>query len=281
MTRVIGGKTKIYGILGYPVEHTFSPLMQNIAFSTMKIDACYVAFPVSSGNLKQAIGGIRALGISGINVTVPHKSSVIPFLDNVTPLAGKIGAVNTISNVDGKLTGTNTDISGFIRSLGALKFKPKKKKVALLGAGGSARAILAGLADCGVSSISIYNRTSERAESLVAEFGPLFPGTEIVSTSIETIQNSNFDLLVNTTTVGMEKNSSPINLSDCKKIDHVIDIIYSPIKTKLIFQAEDLNIPCLNGSLMLIYQGCDAFTFWTGESAPENTMREQLFKILE
>ena len=281
MTKIISGTTRIYGIIGYPVEHSFSPRMHNAAFSELKMDARYLAFPVKPEQVQQALEGIRVLNISGINVTVPHKSSVIPYLDEVTPLAQKLGAVNTILNVDGRLSGTNTDISGFIRSLGSLKFSPKNKNVAVLGAGGSARAVLAGLADAGASRILIHNRTAGRAESLVTEFSHNFPETQLIAVSLQTVQDSNLDLLVNTTTVGMESDESPLDLSQCVKIEHVLDLIYSPAKTRLLRQAEELGIPAVNGSGMLLYQGCDAFTFWTGKPAPENVMREQLLNLLE
>jgi shikimate dehydrogenase len=281
MTKIISGTTRIYGIIGYPVEHSFSPRMHNAAFSELKMDARYLAFPVKPEQVQQALEGIRVLNISGINVTVPHKSSVIPYLDEVTPLAQKLGAVNTILNVDGRLSGTNTDISGFIRSLGALKFSPKNKHVAVLGAGGSARAVLAGLAAAGASRILIHNRTAGRVESVVTEFSHNFPETKLIAVSLQTVQDSNLDLLVNTTTVGMESDESPLDLSQCVKIEHVLDLIYSPAKTRLLRQAEELGIPAVNGSGMLLYQGCDAFTFWTGKPAPENVMREQLLNLLE
>ena len=281
MTKIISGTTRIYGIIGYPVEHSFSPRMHNAAFSALKMDARYLAFPVKPEQVQQALEGIRVLNISGINVTVPHKSSVIPYLDEVTPLAQKLGAVNTILNVDGRLSGTNTDISGFVRSLGALKFSPQDKNVAVLGAGGSARAVLAGLADAGASRILIHNRTAGHAESLVTEFSHNFPETQLTAVSLQTVQDSNLDLLVNTTTVGMESDESPLDLSQCVKIEHVLDLIYSPAKTRLLRQAEELGIPAVNGSGMLLYQGCDAFTFWTGKPAPENVMREQLLNPLE
>lgn len=281
MTDIITGKTNIYGIIGYPVEHSFSPLMHNAAFSALKMDARYLAFLVNPDSIQQSIAGIRALNISGVNVTVPHKSSVIPFLDEVTPLAKMLGAVNTIKNAEGRLTGTNTDITGFIRSLEELNFSPKNKTIALLGAGGSARAVLAGLAEAGVTRILIYNRTALRAESLVTEFADKFPDTMLESVSVETVLDTSLDLLVNTTTVGMQSDASPLDLSQSKKIKHVVDLIYSPAKTKLIMQAQELGIPRINGSGMLLYQGCDAFTFWTGKTAPETVMRKQLLKLLE
>jgi len=280
MTEILSGRTRIYGIIGCPVEHSFSPLMQNAAFDALKIDARYLAFSVKPEQIPQAIAGIRALNIHGVNVTVPHKSSVISCLDEISPFTQLIGAVNTIKNVRGRLIGTNTDVSGFIRSLETLNFSPKHKSIALLGAGGSARAVLAGLADAGASCIFIHNRTVGRAESLVTEFSQKFPDTQLKSVSVKTILETPLDLLVNTTTVGMETDSSPLDLSQCRKIKHLADLIYSPPQTRLLKQAEELGIPAINGMGMLLYQGCDAFIFWTGQPAPETVMQEQLLNLV-
>jgi shikimate dehydrogenase len=254
--------------------------MQNAAFDALKIDARYLAFSVKPEQTPQAIAGIRALNIHGVNVTVPHKSSVISCLDEISPLAQLIGAVNTIKNVRGRLIGTNTDVSGFIRSLETLNFSPKHKSIALLGAGGSARAVLAGLADAGASYIFIHNRTVGHAESLVTEFSQKFPDTQLKSVSVKTILETPLDLLVNTTTVGMETDVSPLDLSQCRKIKHLADLIYSPPQTRLLKQAEELGIPSINGMGMLLYQGCDSFTFWTGQPAPETLMQEQLLNLV-
>ena len=170
MTNLITGKTEIYGIIGYPVKHSFSPIMHNAAFFELKMDARYLPFSVKHENIPQAIQGIKALGIAGINVTIPHKSSIIPYLDEVTPLAKKIGAVNTVKNDNGRLIGTNTDVLGFIQSLKKLNFSPTNKIIGLLGAGGSARALIAGLSDAGASKLLIHYRTVERAERLELEF---------------------------------------------------------------------------------------------------------------
>ena len=281
MTETITGKTKIYCIIGYPVEHSISPQMHNAVFAALNMDARFVAFSVNPDQLGEAIVGLRALNVAGINVTVPHKSSVIPYLDEITPLAKKIGAVNTIRNENGLLIGTNTDISGFIRSLGSLNFSPENKSIALLGAGGAARALVAGLANAGASRILIHNRTAERAESLLTEFSPIFPQTQLESVSMEILQATTLDLLINTTTVGMESGESPLDLSQCQEIEHLADIIYSPAQTTLLKQAEELGIPAINGSGMLLYQGCGAFTFWTGKQAPEDVMQEQLLSWKE
>ena len=281
MKQSISGTTQIYGLIGDPVEHSFSPPMMNAVFSYMNLDACYLAFQVKTKKVSEAIAGIRALNFAGVNVTVPHKSAVIPYLDEVSPLAKKIGAVNTISNVKGRLKGTNTDFSGFIRSLKTLNFSPKKKTIALLGSGGSARALVAGLADAGALRVMLHNRTAERAEKLVTEFSQYFPLTQLEAVSLQTIHETPLDLLVNTTTVGMFSSDLPVDLKKCRKINLLADIIYRPSQTLLLKQAEELGINAVNGIDMLLYQGCDAFTFWTGKQAPEEVMRSQLLSLIE
>ena len=281
MKQSISGTTQIYGLIGDPVEHSFSPPMMNAVFSYMNLDACYLAFQVETKKVSEAIAGIRTLNFAGVNVTVPHKSSVIPYLDEVSPLAKKIGAVNTISNVNGHLKGTNTDFSGFIRSLKTLNFSPKKKTIALLGSGGSARALAAGLADAGALRVMLHNRTAERAEKLVAEFSQYFPLTQLEAVSLQTIHETPLDLLVNTTTVGMFSSDLPVDLKKCRKINLLADIIYRPSQTSLLKQAEELGINAVNGIDMLLYQGCDAFTFWTGKQAPEEVMRSKLLSLIE
>ena len=281
MKESISRTTEIYGLIGDPVEHSFSPPMMNAAFSYMNLNASYLAFQVKAEEVPEAIAGIRALNFSGINVTVPHKSSVIPYLDEVSPLAKKIGAVNTISNVKGHLKGTNTDISGFLRSLKTSDFSPYQKKIAILGSGGSARALVAGLADAGALSVIVYNRTSERAEKLVTDLSEHFPQTKLEPVSLNQIHETPLDLLVNTTTVGMFSSELPVDLKECKKISLLADIIYSPKQTSLLKQAEELGINAVNGIGMLLYQGCEAFTYWTGKQAPEEVMRDQLLSLIE
>ena len=233
MTESISGATEIYGLIGDPVEHSYSPLMMNAAFSYMNLDARYLAFRVKTEEVSEAIQGIRALNVAGVNVTVPHKRSVIPFLDEVTPIAKKIGAVNTISNVKGHLTGTNTEFSGFIRSLKTLNFSPKNKTIAILGSGGSARALLAGFADAGAFRVIVHNRTAERAENLVTEFSQYFSQTKLKAVSLHTTHETPLDLLVNTTTVGMFSSDIPVDLKECRKIGLLADLIYNPILSLL------------------------------------------------
>jgi len=276
------GKTLVYGIIGHPVTHSFSPAMQNAAFAETGLDAVYIPFPVTPDNVAEALKGLLALGISGVNVTVPHKTAVIPFLDEITDTAKKIGAVNTIRNDNGHLIGTNTDASGFLRSLKDLSFSPKNSTIALLGAGGATRAILVALAESGAKTIWICNRTKQKAQQLVDSFAPLFPNTKILIISLEELQATPLDLLVNTTTVGMPALPSfPVDLHKCSEIKNIVDIIYTPAQTPLLEQAQKLKIPYLNGMGMLLYQGGDAFEFWTQKTAPISVMEQHLTAFLQ
>ena len=178
----VKSSTRIYGIFGHPIEHSLSPVMQNNAFSELDLDSVYVAFDVPPERLSDAVNAIRALGISGINVTIPHKESIMAHLDEISSDAMLVGAVNTISNVDGRLVGFNTDVGGLLRALkDDLDFSPEGKKVFLVGAGGAARAVVVGLGRNYVSEIVIANRTFSKAEDLAKEFGDHFPKVKITA----------------------------------------------------------------------------------------------------
>lgn len=262
------------------MEHSFSPIMQNIAFETCNLNAIYAALPVHPDNLNKAVEGIKCLQIRGGNITVPHKTAIIPFLDKITETARRIGAVNTIRLDGDKLTGTNTDASGFIKSLEAFPLKPEGMVAGIIGAGGASRAILIGLAESGVKSIYLHNRTIQKAENLINEFSPQFPSVCFKVVTKETLQSLSLDLLVNTTTVGMNDNCSPVVLKEFKKVNHVVDIIYSPLITPLLKQAKELKIPCINGIEMLLFQGSEAFKFWTEMEPPLEKMRDHLLRHL-
>ncbi len=281
MTLLITGETQIYGIFGYPVKHTFSPPMQNAAFQAVHRNAVYLPFEVHPDQLATAVEGLRSLQIAGVNVTVPHKIEIIPYLDHVTSTALRIGAVNTIRNDAGRLIGTNTDGLGFVRSLEELSFHPEGSTIGILGAGGSTRSILVALAEANAQFIYLVNRTAHRAQRLAEEFDTRFPDTQVQAVSLDQLYGLSIDLLINTTTVGMKDDLSPADLHRFHTLHHVADIIYSPSQTPLLKQAEALNIPAINGIGMLLYQGCEAFRFWTNQTAPTEIMRAQLLQLLQ
>ncbi|MEE2718143.1 MAG: shikimate dehydrogenase [SAR324 cluster bacterium] len=272
----ISGKTQLYGVIGHPVAHTLSPQLHNTGFNALGLEAVYLPFPIAPEQLEVGIRGMVALGVCGFNVTVPHKSALLALLDEVSPLAQRIGAVNTVRIDDGRLIGTNTDAPGFLRSLAPLGMELHGLRVGLLGAGGSARALLAGLSDSGASRICVCNRTSERAEELIAALQPFAPETEMLAVSLLELESQPLDLLVNTTTVGMDGVSAPADLERFREVRNVVDIIYRPPQTPLLAQAERLGLPNLNGLGMLLHQGTEAFSFWTGQPAPEAKMQAAL-----
>ncbi len=278
---MLNSQTEIYGVLGYPVKHSLSPSFHNSALRHLGINAVYLAFEVAPSNLSDAINGIQSLGIQGCNLTVPHKTKVIPLLDQISPEAQIIGAVNTVSlDKNRHLTGYNTDGIGFLRSLNALNCKVLKQKVLILGAGGSTRAIAYTLAKSMVSQITIVNRTVQKAENLAEEFAPLFPEVFFEGKKIEDLQGQSFDLVVNTTTVGMDGQSSILDLKQLSQVGSVVDIIYTPAKTPLMKQAERLKIPTINGIGMLLHQGAKSFEIWTKQSAPIDIMQNALLQQL-
>jgi shikimate dehydrogenase len=285
-TRAISGKTKICGVIGDPIEHTMSPVMHNTAFSKLGLDYVYVAFWVKVSELSQAVAGMRSLNITGLNVTIPHKVSVIPMLDKLDPLAEKIGAVNTITNDDGILTGANTDASGFLQALMDRGVDPAQKRVAVLGAGGASRAICFSLAERG-ARLAILNRKLELdwAEKLASEISEAFkkkvPALELNEANLaKTLEGS--ELLVNATSVGMIPNpdQTPVPARLLKPGMVVFDAVYNPIQTRLRREAEAVRAKTIGGLDMLVWQGALAFEKWTGQKPPFELMKQEALKVL-
>ena len=282
MTMNLTGTTKVLGIIGHPVEHSLSPLMQNAALRELGLDYVYVPFPVEPGSLREAIQGMRALGIRGFNVTIPHKSAIIPFLDKISPEAILCGAVNTVCREEDLLVGYNTDGTGFLTSLGEdLGFQPAGSTVLILGAGGAARGALAALCAAGVSCVVVANRTRERGEAIVEKFRDTFDAVTFHLCSLDMVHLEPFlqtaDLLVNTTSVGMNGTSfDGIDLSLMKTGAVVYDMVYSPAETPLLASARSMGIPCANGTGMLAAQGEAAFYLWTCLEPPRGLMKKTL-----
>ncbi len=279
------GKTKVCGIIGDPIEHTMSPVIHNAVFQNKGIDYIYLAFRVKEEELGKAIAGIKALNMKGLNVTIPHKVAVIQYLDELDPIADKIGAVNTIVNNDGVLKGYNTDAAGFLQSLLERGIEPKGKKVVILGAGGASRAISFILAERG-SSLTILNRTWDRAKTCADRIAETFQ-SEIVALKLDednlAAALSKADILVNTTSIGMSPDidETPVNAALLKSGLVVSDIVYNPIKTRLQREAELAGATVVSGLDMLVWQGALAFQKWTGLEAPIELMKQEALKLLE
>ena len=283
----ITSKTKALGIFGHPISHTLSPVMHNAVIKALGLDMAYLPFEVKPPNLKEAINGIKSLGIIGVNITIPHKESVIRFLDDISEEARLVGAVNTIVNKDRKLVGYNTDGSGYMASLKEeLGFNPKSKRIIIIGAGGAARGILAALATQKPKSITVANRTLSRAVSLIKTFKGKFRDTRFEAIDLDNnmlkMSFNSVDLLINTTSVGMKQGKTlKIPLETLPKIAIVSDIIYNPLETLLLKKAKKIGLTTHGGLGMLVHQGARSFKLWTGMDAPMNVMRKAALKALK
>jgi shikimate dehydrogenase len=275
---VISGKTKVCGVIGDPIEHTLSPTIHNAAFNHLGLNFVFLAFHVKAADLKNAIQGMRGLGIHGLNVTMPHKNKVIIYLDELDEAVKFLDSANTILNKAGKLSGFNTDGVGALKALRENGVELSKKKVLLLGAGGAAKAIAFSLAK-EVGELVVLNRATEKAQELAERLTKtlgkkVVGGSLCLDTIAENLQDS--DVLINATSVGMnpdaDKNIVAPRLlrSDLT----VMDIVYNPIETKLAKDAKAAGANLISGVEMLIYQGAASFEIWTGHAAPIKVMRE-------
>lgn len=278
----IKGSTNIVGLIGHPVEHSFSPPMHNAAFDELGMDYAYVAFDVEPSNLKSAIEGAKSLNVKGFNVTIPHKIEVMQFLDEIDEVASLIGAVNTIDFKDMK--GYNTDGIGAVRAIEEVT-TIKNKNVVVAGAGGASRAISFYLAKYGADSIAILNRNVEKAQNLAVDVSDSGLIGEVKSDSISKINDylSSADILVDTTPLGMHPNinDEPIALASDMHEDLVVfDAVYNPNETVLLKEAIKAGAKPVYGIKMLLYQGAESFKIWTSRDAPVDVMEDALRKTL-
>jgi shikimate dehydrogenase len=276
---MISGKTSIFGIFGHPVEHSFSPGMHNAAFATIGLDGCYVPFAVHPDDLGNAVKAIVPLGLRGLNITVPHKEKVIPFLDDLTDDARLIGAVNTIEVRDEKLIGHNTDGKGFLRSLREeTDLRPKGKTFLMIGSGGAARSVCFNLALAGAGGILLHDIDTAKAEKLGRDIrtATAVPVTVLDASGLRTLA-SNADCIINATPLGLKK-SDPLPLSRdlIGQGQLVCDLVYNPPDTRLLRIARSRGAKTLPGIGMLLYQGVVAFEIWTGKKAPVSVMKKAL-----
>ncbi|WNQ13408.1 shikimate dehydrogenase [Paenibacillus aurantius] len=269
-------QTVMYGVFGDPIAHSKSPLMLNRAFAEADLNAAYAAFHIRPGTLKDAVAGIRALGFRGVNVTIPHKVEVMDYLDHLDDGAKAIGAVNTIVNDHGVLTGYNTDGIGYVRSLKEeTGVKLAGAKVVLLGAGGAARGLVYALAKEGAAKVTLANRTPGRAVELARAMGA-YTSTEGIGLDQAKDAVEAADLVINTTQMGMHPNveETPLDSSLLRPGMIVSDIVYNPRETRLLREAKARGAQVHGGLGMFIYQGAYAFEYWTGLPAPAAAMRE-------
>ena len=268
------------GLIGWPVSHSLSPAMHNAAFAEIDVDWAYVPLPVQPNNVLQALKGLAALGFVGANVTVPHKQAVMRHMDDLSDASQITGAVNTIHIKEGKFYGLNTDAVGFLNAMKEAGFAPKGMRVAVLGAGGAARAVVYALARSEADSIIVLNRTARRAAFLVDDLAEAFPeshlGFEALTPEALAALTDDVDMVVNTTSVGMYPHSDtcpwPHNVAISKNTIFY-DLVYNPLETVFLSQARLAGVETIDGLGMLVHQGAYAFETWIGHSAPLGAMR--------
>jgi shikimate dehydrogenase len=262
--RRISAETALCGIVLHPAGHTRSPAMHNAAFAAAGVDAAYLAFDVHPDRLGDALAGARALGVRQLAVSLPHKQAVLAYLDEVDDCARAIGAVNTVTLRDGRLVGTNTDWLGAVRALERERDLAHAAAV-VLGAGGTARALIFGLTERG-ARVTVLNRTPERAEALAAELGADHAGP------LDELSETPHDVLVNTTSVGLRSDDSPVPAEALRSDALVMDVVYDPEETRLLRDARAGGARTIAGKWMLVYQAAEQFRQWTGRDAPLDVM---------
>ena len=273
------GTTRLYGIMGYPIAHSLSPMMHTFAFRQQHLDCVYLPFPVAPDQLAPAVAGAVALGVCGFNVTIPHKEAIMAHLDDVSAAARAIGAVNTVHVRDGRTMGYNTDGEGFLQPLHALHLPLTDTMTCMLGAGGAARAVAMALLEAGCPVLVIANRTHERAVRLVAVLQKHFPQAQVQAVPFAEAAPvaRQSGLLVNATSVGLPNASGALLPDTCFRPGQVVyDLVYRPLYTPLLQAARRGGATIVPGLDMLIGQGAAAFQIWTGVQFPVEAVRSLL-----
>ncbi|MDR3291678.1 MAG: shikimate dehydrogenase [Methanobrevibacter sp.] len=281
----IDGKTGVYGVIGDPISQSFSPLIHNYAFKYAGLNSVYLAFNVKAGDTLAAIDGAKALDFKGLSVAMPHKMAVIEKLDEIDPMVKKIGAINTLDFKDNKIKGYNTDSTGAVSAIKEIT-DLNGKNVLIVGAGGTSQAISFQLSISGVNKIEILNISVDMAKKLVNSIEKSnnnnlnlsYGGLDLIEKSVQ-----DADIFINATPVGMYPNinEKPIANSDIMHSDLIVqDIVYNPIKTRFIKEAEKADAKAIPGIKMLLYEALDAFKIWTGVEVPINIIEKDVNKYL-
>lgn len=281
----IDGHTLTVGIFGDPIAHTRSPAMHNAAFQALRLPYVYLPFHVRPADLVKAVHGVRALGLLGLNVTVPHKERIVRCLDSLSPEAELCGAVNTVVNRDGQLFGDNTDGRGFLNSLQEAKLSPRGIEVVLIGAGGSARAVLVSLIRARCAAIRIVNRTQANARKLVRTYRRTGE-TRLEALPLDSLCDpavlSSVRLVINASSVGLHDDEFlPLAYTATQAGCLFYDLLYRPDRTPFLRHARAAGRPVMDGRRMLLHQGALAFSLWTGHPAPLEVMDRALRRALQ
>lgn len=277
------------GVIGHPIKHSISPVFQQAAFDELDIPARYERFEVSPAELSVFMESVRSEEWLGVNVTIPHKREVVRLVDRLSPEAERIGAVNTVVNQGGELMGHNTDASGFLRALSESDYRVQGQRVVVLGAGGSARAVVAGLCQAGANAVALSGRSTERALALASDLHGWSRGTSLSALGWDSgdlrIAIAGASLLVNTTPIGMAGGDAPDRSPIPKEMLHdrltVFDLVYNPVRTRLLQYASRRCARVVSGLDMLVHQGAESFEMWTGVPAPVEVMKAKAREALE
>jgi len=280
----IDGRTKIFGLIATPIGHSLAPTMHNLAFKKLGLNNAYMAFEVGNEELADVVAGFRALHLKGFNVSMPNKTKIQPLLDEITPAAELIGAVNTVVNDNGKLIGHNTDGLGYIGTLTERDVDFVGKKMTLMGAGGAAKAVAIQAALDGIAEIAIFNRDITKA-SEIAELINNESNCRVNAYKLDDLDSlkseiASSDMLTNATGVGMNPLEGQSLIPDTSWLRPelvVSDLIYNPRKTTLLEQAESVGCKAINGLGMMLWAGSRSFEIWTGKEMPVEYVKKHLF----
>ena len=270
---------KSFAVIGDPIDHSLSPNIHSAAFRELNLDSSYIGYRIPKGELGGGIEGLKKIKITGFNVTIPHKVEMMKYLDKMDESCSIIGAVNTVVNNEGVLKGYNTDMDGFLEPLKKRNVSIQGKKILLIGAGGAARAIVAGMTKEKAESLDIANRTIENANNL-SEFATkigLKTNTKKIEEADQNIDN--YDIIINSTSLGLKNESSPISFEKVNQKTIVYDIVYAPMNTDFIKKAKERNLEVIYGYEMLLGQATRAFEIWHGMKAPYNAMKKALLGL--
>jgi shikimate dehydrogenase len=283
---VIKGTTKLLGVIGSPIEHSLSPVMHNAAIAELGVDYVYLALPVKPADLEIALAGFAAIGLRGFSVTIPHKQAIMPFLSEISPIAQAVGAVNTVWHTGTSWAGTNTDVEGFVAPLKAYNRDWSQTVAVILGAGGAARAVVAGCAELGIQEIHVVGRNGQKLDAFQQSWlnsAVPVPATHTWEEVPQWISQAN--LLVNTTPVGMhpQVDQMPVSAAEMKNLKAgaiVYDLIYTPNPTQFLKVAAEMGATAIDGLEMLVQQGATALQMWLQQPVPVDVMRQSLTQHL-
>jgi shikimate dehydrogenase len=269
VTLPVGGATRVAGVIGDPVSHSRSPAIHNAGYAALGLDWVFVAFPVPAGQATTALDGVRALGVAGLSVTMPHKTDAAAACDELTPTASTLGVVNTVVNRDGRLLGDSTDGAGLLRALTHEGVDVRGTSLLVLGAGGAARAIVLALADAGADVVVAARRldAARAAADLAADIGAI--GFDDLDGAVRAAS-----VVINATPLGMQDEPPPFDPASLDGRSFVVDTVYHPAETPLLRAAKERGVPCANGLGMLVHQAALAFELFTGCEGPLPAMWE-------